>query len=370
MGAFAGHMMHPYEDNDMSLYELYRILQSTEYFVEKVDGINLMVLKSSKGLGFVRNKSQAIMGGVDKKELIREMPESVQDLLYEACMDIVRAFKTSNMPNGTLINLEVINSKNNISIPYEGKHIVIHNCSNIGEGSSSAIHESHTSGTDFLKEYVDTSNLDELDHRFHGPIIHESPVSSVDSLLREALCGKGSHRKVGEIKRRYFKNLLNDLSLEYGLDIPDETTGLIINRWSTGKKSGPEGASLREIKKGLEKKGYKLIRNIDQNFYVKLRKDAIKEFKLAVLQAGDYILNAIGGSKLIDNPKMKREQMISKLNQIQSGNIYSRNINALDPDYSINPIEGVIFEAEKQSGLIQYKLTGSYAPYHQMVFKR
>ena len=153
MGATAGHMMHPYENLDLSFDEMRGIFDiASKGFpklkvTEKTDGQNIAIgydPASGDALA-IRNKSHAIAGGLDREKLKRYFttdrieagknptPMNVVDSFYDAMQNFEKIARTLPpeffiTPEGERIfyNAEVMDPRSANVVDYDTQVLLIH----------------------------------------------------------------------------------------------------------------------------------------------------------------------------------------------------------------------------------------------------
>jgi len=386
MGGAAGHLMHLYDDLDLSFRKFVQILSDASkgklVGSEKVDGFNLYLSFCNGTAIGARNKSDMLTGGLDAKKMTaREFAggEEVKNIFLKALSSFEKAIR--NLPEDTqeklfqnctiYYNAELLGPLVKNVINYDKNVISIHR-SNHKQLINGEIHP-----------YDETSTAKYLDDIINKT--EEKDTGSDFFLRRDAIVKlKGLSDKTDlQIAKARIDKLLSSSKLSDSNTIGDY---LKFHLYSEIEKKLPEFS--KEIKKniinnvvsgeklaiptGLTKETRSRISLFRQEAKIIIKnvllplEEIITDFSIAMLEG-------LESAYIIDNKKevaRLRSEVAHAIKAIQtSGNkeavdILIRQLKKLKSEERINtPVEGFVFTY----GDKVYKFTGAFAPVNQLL---
>lgn len=340
MGGLAGHMRHPHEAFELTIYELKEIckmsLNNEFRFTEKIDGLNMFVIISKDGITFARNKSELEKGGFDGKELhTRFNNERVAGVYHTALKALVKDLTelctelpeiVSSITEPIIMNVECVGSPfvpNIISYPPVLKYVI--------HSVSEHAHED-------LKWFAKSTQIE-------VSVCWRSVYANniiVDSLFRD----QDFNNPNITLDDVYYDNFINYLGLG-----ESKTVYRLYERIVKRDTS----YNLRSLRKDWASEGISM--NLDEilNDATKIRRYVLHDIENIMLEIGTEILmkcegyaNQIYPEGLICQSPIKIYEMMDDYNK----NRWEKT-NLMMPKF-----EGVVFEYKGNL----YKWTGPFAP--------
>jgi hypothetical protein len=394
-GGAAGHMMHPFDDHDLTFGDLRHLVDSAlqgnlsfeEAPTEKTDGQNLFVTVKDGRVLFARNKGQ-MANPIDLKgitDMFKDHPSAgVRDTFTYAASDLASALGSlkgadlEDFNNGTsFMNMELIYSGNSNVINYDRDviqfHGIVHtdgNGNQIGSDSSVA------------RKVQAALNKVTADVQKTFQIIPPQDLQ----------IGKNVNF---EEKKSYFMKQIEDLQKRYSLADTDEVSKYhemwwreliastfptldditkegLVKRWAFDDK---KTLNMRDVSKQIGASEYKKLQEFEKTDAKKKYKENIMPFENIFLELGSVVLKNVS-NLLAANPdqemqrlhnqikteadKIKKNGDLSQISKVEAELARLERIGGIE---SIVPSEGLVF---KYKGKL-YKLTGTFAAINQLM---
>ena len=394
-GGAAGHMMHPFDDHDLTFGDFKHLVDSAlqgnlsfeEAPTEKTDGQNLFVTVKDGKVLFARNKGQ-MANPIDLKgitDMFKDHPSAgVRDTFTYAASDLASALGSlkgadlEDFNNGTsFMNMELIYSGNSNVINYDRDviqfHGIVHtdgNGNQIGSDSSVA------------RKVQAALNKVTADVQKTFQIIPPQDLQ----------IGKNVNF---EEKKSYFMKQIEDLQKRYNLADTDEVSKYhemwwreliastfptldditkegLVKRWAFDDK---KTLNMRDVSKQIGASEYKKLQEFEKTDAKKKYKENIMPFENIFLELGSVVLKNVS-NLLAANPdqemqrlhnqikteadKIKKNGDLSQISKVEAELARLERIGGIE---SIVPSEGLVF---KYKGKL-YKLTGTFAAINQLM---
>lgn len=391
-GGAYGHMMHPYEDMNITFGDVKSIINmALKGFIdlknvptEKTDGMNLMMTFTKDGVRYARTESDIKKGGMTSAQLKSKFANhisGVRDGFSFAVDDMENALSNLSSKQIDMIfmdgtawaNLEIIYPGNVNTISYDGAYIQFHALIRYDEsGKAIGSNVAFASKLEGMIRQVDA-------HIQQTYAIKQPVFLDVKSVNFERSKGKYLSQ-LGKLQSEFGlkdSNTLADYSVRWwenfiakdaiGSTIPNNILYPLVRRWALGDKSFRLTGKTIDDKEVLE-----WAKKIDSTIAKKAEDTVTKPFRMLILQLGAEVLKNASGF-LSANPDKEVQRLKSQLtkvaNQIQKSNdaskieVLRKNLETLEAigglDY-ISPSEGLVFQYKGKT----YKLTGAFAPVH------
>ena len=404
-GGSAGHMMHPWESNNLSFSEMKWIianalegrLEVNDYKPQiKSDGQNLLITMKNGRVLASRNKGDRkhfAENGMSLKDIESKFAgrgeisiafTKAMSSIENRLLRIPKKIVDSVFENGKkFINLEIIYSGTQNVIDYQGLHgVIFHN-----------ILEFDYEGNQINSDASPAKYLTKLLKNVKSDIVNDMGVLEI----KPAKLNKILHSE--KYKKELFNNLNNVMNefnlsdsssiLDYKIayfkknvmvkfNISDEAVTLLLNRWVLNIKNP---TILKIYKIVSDDVQIELIKRFDKTELADLLKTIDKPLRLVFLQLGVYVIKNLESYITLDRDKSKEnlQQIVKKtikdletatdldaktMNKINSA---IENIYTLGGINNISPEEGIIFKFNSKL----YKLSGLFADINQIlgVFK-
>ena len=392
-GGAAGHMSHPFNDNNLRFIDFKNIVDSAlqggldfeEAPTEKTDGQNLLVSYKDGEVIFARNKGQLsnpitvdgiiqMFRGHDKK--------SVEETFILAARDLDKAIKSLRnkdiFNNGkSFMNIEVIYTGNPNVINYDrGDLIQFHNIYNT-DGQGKVLNVDTKPAREIVKMLKDI-NSDVQDTFSIVPPQILKLKKDIDFEKRKSyyfkkinqLRDKFNLRDSDEV-RLYHEHWWKEQIEEHFSDLPQNVKDGLLLRWVYEDK---QTLNMRSIAKLINKEQIKKVKEFDKK-YKKKQKENILPFENLFLELGaDVLKNA--SNFVAANPekeKQRLQQQIRKesenikkngdLSQIDKVERELKRLQSIGGIESVIPSEGIVFKYKGNT----YKLTGAFAAINQLL---
>lgn len=390
-GGAAGHLMHPWDNNDLSFLDLLEIIQracggkldSERYISEKPDGQNLMVTYKNGKLGAARNKT-TLQHPLTSNELFvkfENVPETVRNIFTIAMRDLENAFK--NLPleylteifgNGNkFINLEILHPDTRNVINYK------------------------------LQPSIQLHGIFEYDENWNVKQIYPNVGEEIVIKLKEFNSDKQStfqiisHNKITlpeipssyDVEDNYISSLKSEMQ-KYGLNfsstiddyrvakweiiidekfpnISNELKNILLNRWA---RKIPQRISKLECGNYFD-----LIKKFDIEESKKINMTILKPLEQLFLSLGTLILKNVDNlmtadkNASVDSLRVDILTAIEKVENSEDQNLKDSlakqlsRIEDIGGLTNIVPTEGIVFIYKGN----EYKLTGLFSPINQIM---
>nr|HPM21441.1 hypothetical protein [Thermotogota bacterium] len=402
-GGAAGHMQHPFDNMDLTFSDIKNMIElglqgKLENVSEKIDGQNMFISVTDRGVVAARNKSNLKNFGKEALD-IKSMKS-----MFSGRGDIEAAFvgalidlnlKLNNkkilnlLQNGKYwINLEIIYPATTNVIPYGLNMLLFHNIIEVDEaGNKVGIVKDY----DILLKDIITSVNANIQTKFNLKLTGNVTLNkSADYSKKRAYFID----KLNKLRNK-FKLSWNDKIIKYHYCIWDDiiskaeniykyylnskAKNALLNRWVYGDKS----VSLTQFKSLVENEEMlNWIKEYDKVNYVKQLKENLEPFELLILEWGVELLKNVK-DYLAVNPTDSYNKMRADIDKtmqdlktstdvidVNKINTLINKINLLGGFENVVPIEGITFMYKGQL----YKATGVFAPLNQLLgylkFKR
>lgn len=391
-GGAAGHMMHPFDDQDLTFGDFKRIATSAlqgelnfeEQPTEKTDGQNLFVTVKDGIVLFARNKGQLI-SPLDLNGVIKMFTGHASKLVEEtyifAATDLSEALGKlkdySEFKDGTsFMNMELIYSKNPNVIRYDRDVIQFHGITHTDGSGNITGTDSKVGGklAKILKELkADIQKTFTIIPpqilKMHKDIEFDSKV---DYYIKKIDKLRDTYKlsDTDEVKMYHEMWWRNQIENEFSELLSDVKHGLLL-RWAYGDK---QTLNMVNIKKLVDKDQIKAIKEFDKN-RLKKYKENILPFENLFLELGSDVLKNVSNF-VAANPEAEKQRLHTQI-RTEAGKIkkngdltqiakVERELNRLETIggiESIIPTEGLVFIYNGKT----FKLTGTFAAINQLM---
>jgi len=388
-GGASGHLMHLYDNTDMTFGEMKEIILAAaegrlERVSEKLDGLNL-VFTYADGLKVARSGSDIKAGGMDAAGLAskfygRNNVETAFNAAFAVLRDSMSALPDDvrdSIFNGgrTWYSIEVIFTQNPNVINYDNDCIVFHESPVFNVNDDGTINKlANSEGVEILARHIDQMQaaITQRSWQVRGPAIMQMKRLNDGSVAQRAINaihraqnaggGVGDDATIGDYMFNVVSEEVADLGLGY--DVTVAVTNRIIG--------APGAPGLPQIRKMVSKEDYPRVSE-----FVKASGALMKRAILPIEQAiHDFAIEVLRGmqSVLVSNTDAEiarlRQQVTSAVNAIgSSGNIeamdtLARHMQKLGNVGNIaSAMEGIVFIWKGNA----YKFTGAFAPMNQIL---
>lgn len=394
-GGAAGHMMHPFDDHDLTFGDLRHLVDSAlqgnlnfeEAPTEKTDGQNLFVTVKNGEAQFARNKGQ-MANPINLKgitDMFKDHPSAgVRDTFTYAAADLASALGSlkgadlEDFNNGTsFMNMELIYSGNSNVINYDRDVIQFHGIVHTdGAGNQT--------GTDSSVARKVQAALNKV----------TADVQKTFQIIppQDLQIGKNINF---EEKKSYFINQIDQLQKKYNLADTDEVSKYhemwwrelinstfpaldditkegLVKRWAFDDK---KSLNMRDVSKQIGDSEYKKLQEFEKTDAKKKYKENIMPFENIFLELGSVVLKNVS-NLLAANPdqemqrlhnqikseagKIKKNGDLSQISKVEAELARLERIGGIE---SIVPSEGLVFKFKGK----MYKLTGTFAAINQLM---
>ena len=395
-GGAAGHMMHPFDDADLTFDDFIKMIQAglsgdlnfEEEPTEKTDGQNIFAtVKDGKAM-FARNKGQLkdplSLDGVNT--MFADHPsEQVKATFTLAAKDLAKGLEglskkdqDSYFENGVnFMNMELIYSKNSNVINYDRDVIQFHGIKKT-DGQGNIVGEDNKAAKDLAKIIKDANNhIGEVFEIIPPQALKVAKDAEFDEKLDYFVA------KVYKLQDEFNLSLTDPVSKYHEAwwrkqidgKFPDldqaHKDGLVL-RWAYDDK---KSLDMRALAKLVSPKELEAIKDFEKEDLKKKYKENIRPFEDLFLELGSVVLkNASNFLALSPDKEMQRlhdtirkEAEAIKLNgdvkQIEKVESELARLARIGGIESIIPTEGLVFKFK--GGL--YKLTGTFAAINQLM---
>jgi hypothetical protein len=394
-GGAAGHLAHPYEDNDLRFFDVKKMvkrglvggLDAEAEVTEKLDGQNIMFTVKDGRVYFARNKGQVKNKGQNALDVagIRQMfagRGNIEKAFSGAAQDIQSAVDAlppetqQNMFSGgsNFMNVEIIFPDTKNVIPYDKNVLVFHGTvayNEAGEEVGRNIDDGKTLSDELIKVNADQQATFGLS----GPrsiVFNDADTSKNMKKMREYIgtvtrlqkqYGLDDKATIADYKKEWWSTELDKMGIDW---TASERRGLI-NRWALGDKT----FGVKDIKDPEKKK---LFREFEANQLLKFQKAATRPLERVFLRLGADTLKRITNLLSANNPDLAfnlKQEVLDSIKSIQETGDENKlaklqvEIERLE-DIGLNnivPSEGIVFIYNGKP----YKFTGLFAPVNQIL---
>ena len=368
MGGLSGHMMHIH-DGDMSKDHIKNIINgivSGEIkLVEKVDGFNIHFFwdKETDDLVFARNQEDLKVGGIHYYEIderfahnptaikiFKEAHNIISSSDTKSLRNLIRCNKSNNIKT---INAECVTEGITNVLYYDHPMVVMHNIWNWGIVDN----ENYTSTCiEDIPDYTDSHGLitlrslrlNRIDHREN---MYRRYENWIDEIFGDS----------ENLPDYYYKRFVQYLVENNYNEFPEVSIQLLFSRLIKGNK-----ISLREIRTSIKKElgineSWVYRDDVDRLLKSDIRRWCKKEIEELILRFGCDILRNIRNQLNGDNNYESKQDKID-FEKLDEYNKWRMRICG----YELFNLEGIVFRYNGHT----FKLTGSFAPYNQIIGKQ
>jgi len=394
-GGAAGHMAHPYEDDELTFADVKEMihrglvgeLDAEAPVTEKLDGQNIAFSIVDGEIRFARNKGQVKNKAKNALDVagIRQMFSgrgNIERAFTGAAEDLRDA--VTKMPpeqrdaifgNGSkFMNVEIIFPDTQNVVPYDKSVLVFHGTIEYDE-SGEEIGRSQDDAKTVHDALVKANADKQKTFGISGP--HTISFSDTDTARNK--------RKMQEYIRR-IQRLQNEFKLKntdtveaykrawwgreidaMGWDIDETQREGLISRWAMGiKKFGPKDIEDKELKKK--------IREFEKEHVPSLQRKVAQPLERTFLQVGTDAMRRVTDFLGSNNPELAirlKKEVLDTIRQLQNTDDQNKlaklqqqveRLDALGVD-NIVPSEGMVFMYKGKP----YKFTGTFAPVNQIL---
>jgi len=397
-GGAAGHMMHPYEDMELTFGEYKDMITQglvgsfgeDSQMTEKLDGQNIAFtvidgqIRFARNKGHVKNQGQdslTVKGIIDKFEgrgaIQRAFVGAAEDL--ESALKQLPADQVQKMfGNGsTYMSTEIILPDSENVIPYGKAVLVFHGTMTYDEDGNKVDQnpEHATELNDLVKQYgqqqqkvfgiqgphvitFSDENSDELKERvreYHSQIDRLAGSISADD-----------NTPVSEYYKKWWENEIKQSLSSAGLEADVDELDALVNRFAFDDKSVKAGTFSPEMRRWLAQ--------YQTQVFPQKQKEARAPFEMIFLRAGQDSLSRIKDFLGSNNPEAvsKLEREIEKVRRALKGQDLGDAAEKLAQEFErleqigvdrLVPSEGLVFMYNGRP----YKFTGAFAPINQIL---
>lgn len=380
MGAAYGHIIHPYEDQDLTFQELHDLLASTtrgfpnsNFVFEKTDGINLFVSCVGGKTVFARNKGQ--MKGDDRpdKEAIAQHMSAVphvMEVIGAAANQIDHGMgnldpliKRNVFLEGTMYaSVEVIHPTTENLIPYGRALIIVHGFVDQNGNASLGDFDTMHFAAHLAKWKLQFEVLPQ-----QIPVLAEPDRNKVAEALNRLYYMAERSTRIMDWARNQAKSIVIDRMIQDGITLDID---LAVRRIFDGDKS----TDLRAIRKEYGDTVAEWLKTMDAAS-AQIRNQAMADLQEIVLQIGALVIH---NSKdlLVQDVQLGKKHLLARMRNsmhditqtdiaVEKARMY-REMNRMRAIGGMAemamPTEGLIFDYGSKT----YKLTGMFAPMNRL----
>jgi len=397
-GGAAGHMMHPYEDIELTFGEykdmitrgLVGSLSDESPMTEKLDGQNIAFTVIDGQVRFARNKghvknsgqnSLTVKGMIDKFKgrggIERAFVGAAKDL--ESAISKLTPEQLENMfGNGsTYMSTEIILPDSQNVIPY-GKAVLVFHGSITYDEDGNKTDTRPEDATVFNDQVKEAGQQQQKVFGIQGPHVisfsdeasHELADKSkqyheeIDNL--RDMIGADDNTPVSEYYRKWWENEIQQSLDSAGLEADVDQMEALVNRFAFDDKSVKAASFPPEMKKWLAQ--------YQTEVFPQKQKEARAPFEILFLRVGNDSLNRIRDFLSANNPGATKELEgeLEKVRQALKGQDLGDAAEKLKQEFErleqigidkLVPSEGLVFIYNGKP----YKFTGAFAPINQIL---
>jgi hypothetical protein len=394
-GGAAGHLAHPYEDNDLTFRDVKEMikrglvggLDAEAAVTEKLDGQNIMFTVRDGNILFARNKSQVKNKGKNALDVagIRSMFAGRGDILKafgsaaEDLQSAVNALPEEEQQQmfadgSKFMNVEIVFPDTKNVIPYDKNVLVFH-------GTVSYDDEGNEIGRDISDGKALSDNLTRVNAQqqktfgLSGPrSISFSDAETAENMKKMKEYGRTVSRiqdefqlddndTISDYKTSWWAREIDSMGVDW---TPEEKEGLV-RRWALGDKK----FGVKNIEDAQKKK---VFREYEANTLKRAQKAATRPLERVFLRLGADTLKRVSNFLSANNPEIAAElkrELLATIKTIQETGDESKlqklqmEIERLE-DIGVDnivPSEGIVFMYKGNP----YKFTGAFAPVNQIL---
>ena len=394
-GGAAGHMAHPYEDDELSFADIKEMiyrgligeLDAEAPVTEKLDGQNIAFTVVDGEIRFARNKGQVKNKAKNALDVagIRQMfagRGNIERAFTGAAEDLRDAIAKMSLEqrdavfgNGSkFMNVEIVFPDTKNVIPYDKSVLVFHGTIEYdeeGNETGRSQDDAQTVHSALVKANADkqktfgiqgphTISFSDTDTTRNKQKMQEY-VRRIQRLQNEF--GLDDTATVEEYKRQWWAREIDN----QGWDLTDEQREGLISRWAMGvKKFGPKDIEDKELKK--------IIRDYEREQVPSLQRQVAQPLERTFLQVGTDAMRRVTDFLGSNNPELAlalKKEVLQTIRELQNTDDQNKlaklqqqveRLDALGVD-NIVPSEGMVFVYKGKP----YKFTGAFAPVNQIL---
>lgn len=408
-GGAAGHINHPYDDNDLTFAEIRDMIDAIfngkiEDITEKIDGINIMASVDENGKTiFARNKTQLLNTPMHIDDIINNNTWNMKtrdsfingaeciEKVFDNLKDKVAFFNYDDHADSVKyrnwISVEIVDHSNMNVIPYVDNFVSFHDHMitvcwdyNIDSLQNIEIFENPNQERQLIELEDAVSKTNETDKQYKAQmtpkmmfIDNANSKAMFDNAMTELIdlmeeYGITWEDTVGTYKNKAtLKFIIHNQPIQY---ITREEMQMLADRWS-----GTRNVKLSEFKRRQDTK------NIVVSSIKKYEKERLSKLKKRIMQPLDWLFINVGNDalKLFKGGKNEgnEEKVIKSIKKNITDAISSVQETGSEKDLDkleyllfrlgdtvdVNATEGIVFRYHDRT----YKLTGSFAVLNQVV---
>ena len=398
-GGAAGHMAHPYEDDELSFRDVKEIVRrglvgelgEEEPVTEKLDGQNIMFTVKDGRVYFARNKGQVKNKGKNALDVagIRNMfagRGNIEKAFTGAAEDLQRAIdalppeQRDQMFSGgsKFMNVEIILPDTQNVIPY-GKSVLVFHGSVEYDAEGNELSRSVDDGRTLSDQLTKVNAEQQRTFGIQGPkTISFSDAQTVENkralqdigrrIARlQEVYGLDDNSTIEDYKLAYWEDRLIEISQQTGIEFTQDEFEGITRRWALGDKS----FKVSDIEDPEKKRWF---REFEAKELKREQQKATRPLEQIFLQTGALALRRVTDLLAANNPeaaaKLKQEVLdtIKKIketgdeNKLAALQIQIERLESVGID-KVVPSEGMVFIYNGKP----YKFTGAFAPVNQIL---
>jgi hypothetical protein len=398
-GGAAGHMMHPYEDMELTFGEYKDMISKglvgsfgdDSEMTEKLDGQNIAFtvidgeVRFARNKGHVKNQGQnslTVKGIMDKFEgrgsIQRAFVGSAKDL--EAAIKQLPPKEVKEMfkDGKKYMNTEIILPDSENVIPY-GKSVLVFHGTIEYDNDGKQVDITPEDASTFNSQIKQYGQEQQKVFGIQGPHVITFSDENVDELEEKTreyhseidrLAGKidaDDNTPVSEYYRKWWENEVTKELGKIGVEPDVDQLDALVNRFAFGDKSVKAGKFPPDIKKWLSQ--------YQKNVYKHKVKEARAPFEMLFLRAGNDSLGRIKDFLGSNNPGAVK-QLHDELEKVKKALDGSQDLGdaaeKLSQEFErleqigldkLVPSEGLVFMYDGRP----YKFTGAFAPINQIL---
>ncbi len=356
MGGAAGHMMHIYDNGELTWKEvtnmLIDIVCNKVKLYEKTDGFNIHATVKDKKVYFARNKTTA-KNPIPKEDLPSMFKEAhVKKIFFDAAEALEQALSAFNITDmdDWFINCEILNPECNRMINYQPS-IQIHHMTKFDE--TGTVIETKP----FRYVFYQNSEI-----TVHGPnrlVLRDVNTELIMSIMDFYKMETPQHPD-DTLNTYYGYRLCLLIHQKYGIDI-SPAIDEILDRWIMRNTS-----NMKAIKAKLSEEAGKAFTQIDKRDRYKLTRIAKFNIEQSLTNIFTKILRALSESRDNDLKSItSKEDYAKKIQEIKQ--FLVDNPDDISEEHKLlfdhldltdqAPFEGVVFQYSGRT----YKMTGAYS---------
>jgi len=401
-GGAAGHLVHPYEDLDLTFQDVETMITlvlsgEIKSVQEKLDGQNLMVSYRNGRIVAARNKGQLKNFGENSLSVkqVEDMFAGrgpIQAAFAEAMKDLESAInrlttsqRSMFFQNGKrFLNLEVLYPATANVVPYGTTQLRLHNIRTYDqEGNVTDEDQQAAKQLDGALRQVQADNQKTYQIKVTNPL-SITKSADYDKQKDELLAMVNSIREQSKLQKndkvkmyyaKWWTNFVSEQAKKQGYKIPTAVRNQLVGRWGFDSKQ----VNIRDIRSQVDNEAFRSwIDQFDKTGVQATRKEAAKPLEHLFLKLGVYALRNIQGLVAL-NPNQSVSDMGTSLKnaiaQIKASqgadapealSFLKRELSRLNDIggfSAILPTEGLVFKYNDKL----FKLTGAFAPMNKII---